>query len=293
MSKRTLIFGATLVGVVLLGYQSGFAQTALERISTLIGLQGKPIAASPARLSDHEVRELPQMTNQQQAERLLERAINHYEGAAEWIEKSVDGWRGSLKLTPQLNTLITSGLNAADLRVRACAIEIDLAALNLEKTPETVDNLILALESQRAAIFSNLWSLGLLGNRGVEPERVFQALLKYTRDGEVKVRYWAVEGLAYFGTDATVEPLLNIFRNDPSPEIRERAACSLAQSGMLRQSQRMKAVPALLNYLEDPAIDPTTHQWVLQALGDISGESLGDSVAAWRSWYSRQDVPAR
>jgi hypothetical protein len=50
--------------------------------------------------------------------------------------------------------------------------------------------------------------------------------------------------------DATIQPLLDIFRNDSSANIRERAACGLAQSGMLQQSQRMNAIPALLTYLE-------------------------------------------
>jgi HEAT repeat protein len=131
-----------------------------------------------------------------------------------------------------------------------------------------------------------LWLLGLLGNRGVEPDRVFQTLLKYTRDPDTRVRHWAVEGLGYLGTDAIIEPLLEIFRTDPSANIRERAACNLAQSGMLQQSQRMKAAPAFLNYLEDSSLDSTTHQWVIQALQDISGLRIGDDPAAWRRWYN-------
>jgi HEAT repeat protein len=120
----------------------------------------------------------------------------------------------------------------------------------------------------------------------VEPERIFQTLLKYTRDEDASIRHWAVEGLAYLGTDAVIEPLLEIFRGDPSADVRERAACSLAQSGMLQESQRMKTVPAFLNFLEDRTLDRTTHQWVLQALQDISGFRLGDDPAAWRQWYS-------
>lgn len=226
------------------------------------------------------------MTPQQQAERLLERATNHYEGAAEWIEKKADSWRGSLELAGSLNTLITSALNSNDLRVRAAAIEVDLAAYNVEKTSESVQRQIQLLESEEGDRVSPLWLLGLLGNRGVEPQRVFETLLKYTRDPQQNVRHWAVEGLGYLGTDATIEPLLEVFRTDPSADVRERAACSLAQSGMLQQSQRMKAAPAFLNYLEDASLDPTTHQWVLQALQDISGLRLGDDPGAWRRWYA-------
>ena len=226
------------------------------------------------------------MPPQQQAERLVERSINHYRGATSLIEEKVDAWRGSLKVAGELNTLLVSALNSNDLRVRAIAIEVYLAAYNVEKKPESVFGRIRMLEAGEGDAAMNLWLLGLLGNRGVEPDRTFQTLLRYTRDNQVRVRHWAVEGLAYLGTDATVEPLLDIFRNDPSAEVRERAACSLAQSGMLQQPQRMKAVPALLSQLSDRALDSTMHQWVLQALQDITGKRLGDDPAAWQSWYS-------
>jgi len=55
---------------------------------------------------------------------------------------------------------------------------------------------------------------------------------------------------------------------------------------MLQQSQRMKAVPALLTYLEDPTFDAANHQWVIQALQDISGQGIGDDPGAWRRWYA-------
>jgi HEAT repeat protein len=286
MGMRSFLLGGTLLGLGLIGYGSGLAQVAWQQVMSIIALPGKPVAASPPLLSEHELQALAQMTPQQQAERLLERAINHYEGATGWIARNVDAWRGSLQLTGRLQTLLTSALNANDLRVRAAAIEIDLAAYNVEKTPETVNQKIQVLQSGEDDRVTALWLLALVGNRGVEPERVFQTLLQYTRDPQTRIRYWAVEGLAYLGTDATIQPLLDIFRNDPSAEIRERAACGLAQSGMLQQSQRMKAMPAFLNYLEDATLDATMHQWALQALQDISGLRLGDDPAAWRRWYN-------
>jgi len=291
MGRRILVCGTALLVLMLASYRTGFAQIAFERVLSFIALEGKPVPASPARLSEHEVQELSAMTPQQQAERLLERAINHYEGATELIAGRADAWRGSLELAGQLNTLITSALNANDLRVRAAAIEIDLAAYNVEKTSENVFSRIQILESREGDRISALWLLGLLGNRGVEPERVFQTLLRYTRDDDASTRHWAVEGLGYLGTDAVVEPLLDIFRSDPSADVRERAACSLAQSGMLQESQRMRAVPAFLNLLEDATLDRTPHQWVLQALQDISGLRLGDDPAAWQQWYRSHAGP--
>jgi HEAT repeat protein len=261
---------------------------AWQQVLSFIALQGKPITASPPLLSEHEIQALDQMTPQAQAERLLERAINHYEGATEWIDKKVDSWYGSLEPAGQLNTLLTSAFSSNDLRVRAAAIEIDLAAYNVKKTPDSVTTRIQTLESGEGDRITALWQLGLLGNRGVEADRIFPVLLRYTRDSDPSIRHWAVEGLAYLGTDAIIEPLLEIFRSDPSADVRERAACSLAQSGMLQQSQRMKAAPAFLNYLEDRSFDATMHQWVLQALEDISGQRLGDDPTAWRRWYNNR-----
>ncbi len=114
---------------------------------------------------------------------------------------------------------------------------------------------------------------------------VASILLSSIHDDNVNIRYWAVEGLAHLGTDETIEPLLQILHDDPSPLIRERAACSLAQSGMLNESQRRSAVPRLFDYADDASLDEETRKWVFQALRDITGQNLPHEVAAWREWY--------
>jgi HEAT repeat protein len=101
----------------------------------------------------------------------------------------------------------------------------------------------------------------------------------------VNVRYWAVEGLSYLASDEVIAPLLVIFHDDPSPMIRERAACGLAQSGMLNRDQRRTAIPRLLDYAEDASLDADTHKWVYQALRDITGRTLPHDANAWRQWY--------
>ena len=68
--------------------------------------------------------------------------------------------------------------------------------------------------------------------------------------------------------------------------IRERAACGLAQSGMLSEKQRRSAVPRLLDFADDASLDAETHKWVFQALRDITGQSLPHDAAAWKSWYN-------
>jgi hypothetical protein len=132
-----------------------------------------------------------------------------------------------------------------------------------------------------------LWALGAIANRGIETERVVQILTSYLHDPDEDSRRWAVEGLALVGTNSTILPLLRTMRDDPSPLVRERAACSLAESGMLTHEQRLSAIPELLNYTDDPSLDAQTRAWAFQALGDITGQRLPSDTAAWRSWYGK------
>ena len=65
-------------------------------------------------------------------------------------------------------------------------------------------------------------------------------------------------------------------------------SCSLAQSGMLTSEARMLAVPDLLEFSDDPALDRQTQKWVFQALRDITGQVLPNESEAWRDWWWRQ-----
>jgi HEAT repeat protein len=281
-----LLFGA-IVLVLALTLDTKTAQAAWDGIAQFIGLKGKPAPASANVLSEHEIEVLDRMPPQSQAQLLLERSINHYSGANDQIAARVDSWRGKIQLDRQLNSLFTTAINSDDLRVRAAGIEIDLAARDLEKNPATIERLESdARFGEQGPRANALWDIGLLGNRSVEPDRAANILLASIHDNNVNVRYWAVEGLAYLGTNETINGLLEILHNDPSPMIRERAACGLAQSGMLSQEQRRSAVPKLLDFADDPALDAQTHEWVFQALRDITGKSLPRDPAAWRSWYN-------
>lgn len=282
-----------MVVVVLAGVFLVFtptARAAWQEIAQFLSLQGKPEPVSANVLSEHEIEGLDSMEPQSQAQLLLERSINHFRGANDEIAHRVNGWRGNIKLDDRLNGLFTTALNSDDLRVRAAAIEIDIAARDLEKSVATVDRLEDAARNGEQGPRANaLWDIGLLGNRGVDPQRAAQILLASIHDDNVNIRYWAVEGLSYLGTDEVVGPLLDVFRNDPSPMIRERAACGLAQSGMLSERQRRSAVPRLLDYAEDAGLDPETHKWVFQALRDITGQSLPHEASAWRNWFNSGD----
>jgi HEAT repeat protein len=248
---------------------------------------GRAQRASANVLSEHHTEALDAMSPQAQAEFLLERAINRYQGANEQIVARADQWRGKITLNPRLNALFMTALNSDDLSVRAASIELNLAALNVEKSSVTVDGLEPdARHGEQGPRANALWRIGLLGNRGVDPARAFEILMSSLHDPNVNVRYWAVEGLAYLGTHETIAPLLTVFHDDESPVIRERAACSLAQSGMLDATQRMTAVPPLLDFAEDQSLDELTRSWVYQALRDITGQTLPHNATAWRKWYA-------
>ena len=282
------ILFAVAAGILLAVFcATGNARAAFDQVTRLLSLQGKPQPASPAILSEHEIAKLDGESPQRQAELLLERAVNHYEGANDQISMRVEGWWGKLKLTPHFNSLITTALNSNDLRVRAAAVELDLPAMGAVKTPATVERLAQKAENgPRSQRVWALWELGLLGNRGVVPERVNEILVSQISDSDPEVRHWAVEGLAYLGTNETIAPLLQAFHDDPSPMVRERAACSLAQSGMLTQEQRQSVIPHLLDYADDASLDAQTHGWVYQALRDITGQNLPNDSGSWRNWYS-------
>ncbi len=287
---RLPVLTAALLIAATVFLETDSAHAAWEQISRILSLTGKPERVSANVLSEHEIEALDKMPSQSQAELLLERSVNHFSGANEQIAARVGGWRGVIKLDDRLRNLFMTGLNSDDLRVRAAAIEVDIAARNLEKTSATVDRLEPDAESGEQGPRANaLWDIGLLGNRGIEQERAARILLSSIHDSNINIRYWAVEGLAYLGTDEVIAPLLEVLHDDSSPMIRERAACGLSQSGMLGEKQRRTAVPKLLDYAEDPALDSQTREWVFQALRDITGVTLPHEASAWRNWYRSSD----
>ena len=280
-----LAAAAFLLGSIAAG--SGSLRAAWEPIARFVSLQDAPRPASANVLSEHEISALDDMPAQSQAELLLERAINHYRGANDQIAARVNRWRGRITLGDRLHNLFITAINSDDLTVRVAGIEVDIAARNLTKDAATVDRLEpVARFGEQGPRANALWDLALVGNRGVEPDRVAAILLSSLHDENVNIRYWAVEGLAYLASDAAIAPLLDVFHDDESAMIRERAACGLAQSGMFSAEQRRTAVPRLLDFAQDGALDDQTRTWVFQALRDITGQSLPHDGTLWRQWYA-------
>jgi hypothetical protein len=225
------ILAALLIGALLaVPFGTGKMRGAGEAIFKFLMSQGG-IERGSSSAFDRQTSKAGRTRSQHQAELLLQQAVNGDTNANDVIASEVESWRGRLQLTPKLNSLIDTALNAGDPRVRVSGIEADLAAVALAKTPESADRLIAQAASgpQDQRIWA-LWTLGLLGNRDVERKRISQFLIDQLHDPNPAIRQWTVEGLSYLGTDETIDPLLRTLHDDVSPTVRERAACALARS---------------------------------------------------------------
>jgi HEAT repeats len=278
--------------LVILLLASGVLGWALpSQLGIVLQLVGQRIPVSSGKLSEHDLEEIHGLPAEAQALRLLEKAVNHYAGAAEEIERRLDEWRGKMQPNKELESLTGTAYFSNDLRVRAMALEIWLARDNVQKTPEAVDALIAEAGAPDGRQYYRLSTLGILGNRGVEPDQVLRTLLVYVRDPSSDTRAAAINGLGLLGTEGTVVPLLERLRWDASADLRERAACNLADSGMLTREMRQEAVPELIRYAQDGSLDAATRKWVFQALREIAGVNLPDDGNAWAQWHKAQ--PAR
>jgi hypothetical protein len=221
---------------------------------------------------------------QERAERALELAINRYAGAAEYVIATAPGWRGQIAASERLAALIETALSAPRIEIRMAAYETYLAQFGLDKTSAQVDALLARLrEDPQGAGPWALWSLAMIGARGVERERVFAELLLATRVDDDTLRRWAVDALARLGGVEVIEPLLQLATDDRSALIQERAFCGLAASGTLHLAERYEALPGLLRIAADPQRSAQQHAWSYQALREISGLYDGaETPAAWQ-----------
>ena len=284
---RRLKLAATLLGalVVFAVIQPGTLRAAWARIASIMGMDNSQPPVTLNDLPPDFIPRIDALAAQQQAEFLMQQSIDHSPAAALLVPRYSKAWLGKVSLTPELTGTLGTALNANDLRVRAAAIEVYLAANKVPKTASSAQHLSRVIDTNPAGRPWALWMLGALGNRGIEPEKALGKLSNYIHDSDEQTRYWTVEGLAQLGTDGTVAPLLDAFRNDPSADIRERAASSIAHTGMLDRRQRFTAVPSLIEMAQDPALSSSAKNWVYQALADITNERLGHDPTVWREWW--------
>ena len=242
-------------------------------------------AASAGILSPHEREAIAQMAPQQQAERLVERSISRYTGALDELRRLLPEWFGKIHTKGSLQTLLLAAENSSDLEVREAAMDVYLAAFSLEKSEATAERLRIELEAGKHRPW-NVWALSVLGGRGVGTEQALRTLERLRHDDDVQVRNWVAAGFSLLGRDEGIPFLVEMFAQDPSMMVRERAACGLAEGGLFRREQRQLAIPGLMNLIADGSANPEVRKWYFQALREITGKDFGESPAEWQSWWA-------
>jgi len=185
------------------------------------------------------------MRPQFRAEAVLQMAINGYDGATDYAIAKAQSWRDEVEPTATLQAMLDTAMSSPRIEVRMAAVEVALAQSNLGKTPAQVDELIAKLRDNPGEYDAwALWSLGAIGARGVERERIFGELLAATSGADAGGRADAVNALAVFGGAEVVEPLLAVAAGDTDPGVQERAFCGLAHRRRCTSPSAKRRCPA-------------------------------------------------
>lgn len=224
---------------------------------------------------------------QQQAEELMARALEHDSAALEAIAQRSSAWVGHVQETDNLRQLDDRARYADDLRVRRSEADLELTLDGWTKTPNSVDALIGLAKSDPDSRPQALYCLGILAGDGVAAERAYPFILDTARNNpDPTARQWATEGLRFVGTDAALDELFEMFTQDPSFAVRDRAGCDISDCGIFELKQRFRLVPRLIDLVSDSHENPQMRDWSFTALRTITGENLPSDAAAWRSWYN-------
>lgn len=286
-ARRASLAAAFAGGVLLLPTPLPAQSVPGEIAGHNLPVPGEPVEGTTANLSEVEAELVAGLPPQGQAERLLQYAISHHVGATDDLKIRVKTWRGVITMTPVLGTLLDVARNGGDLRVRAAAIEIELAVFGIGTTAAQVESLLRQTAANPSDARQAIYILGLLANRGVETERIHDELRALTRSELEVVRYQAYAAIANIGTDETVADLVHAFHHDASSLVRiDAGGCGLAHCGMLTRAQRMIAVPGLIEMAADKNVGPRDRSYAFRALREITDETLPDNDRLWRDWYA-------
>ena len=266
--------------VIALAVMFGFAAFSLRFILAPSGTAAKGRSRNAAAL---RVNNSP---TQRQAEQLLERSVQHDEGALQQFEQNVGGWTGQLKFTSEMKRLEERSRFSKDLRVREANADLNLAIEGWQRNEQAVDELRQRAETDKGYRARAYYFLGMEGGRGVATEKVFAYLRdRALHDQDAVARQWAVEGLRFFKTDEALDVLYQSFTTDPNPAVRDRAGCNLSDCGIFTRAQRIRFVPKLIELSGDPSISAQMRNWVFMALNEITDAHVMANAEAWRNWY--------
>ena len=238
-------------------------------------------------LTDADVPRVLALPPQDQAEELFARLIGHDERALEVFGQQFDGWIGRVNQSDRLSQLLQRAQFSKDLRVRLAHIDMSLALQGFHENQQAADALMNRATSDPQYRSWAVFYLGMLAARGVDYDRIHQALLNYARnDKDPSVRQWAVEGLRFLGKDEVLDELYTSFTEDPSMQVRDRAGCNLADCGIFTRKQRMRMVPKLIDLAADPKTNAQTRSWSCLALQEITDANVPADALAWNRWYA-------
>jgi len=238
-------------------------------------------------LTDADITRVLSQPPQAQAEELFERLISHDERALELFGQQVDGWIGRINQSDRTSQLLQRAQFSKDLRVRLAHVDMSLALQGFHENQLAVDSLMNRASTDPQYRAWAVFYLGMLAARGVDYDRIHQALLNYARnDKDPSVRQWAVEGLRFLAKDEVLDELFTSFTEDPSMKVRDRAGCNVADCGIFTRKQRMRMVPKLIDLAADSKTSAQMRSWAFLALQEITDANAPADALAWNRWYA-------
>jgi hypothetical protein len=238
-------------------------------------------------LTDADVTRVLALPPQAQAEELFERLIGRDERALELFGQQFDGWIGRVNQSDRLSQLLQRAQFSKDLRVRLAHVDMSLALQGFHENQQAADSLMNRASTDPQYRAWALFYLGMLAARGVDYDRIHQALLNYARnDKDPNVRQWAIEGLRFLAKDEVLDELFTSFTEDPSMKVRDRAGCNISDCGIFRRKQRMRMVPKLIDLAADARTNPQMRSWSFLALQEITDANVPADALAWNRWYA-------
>ena len=246
----------------------------------------KRVFAGP--MTDADAARITASPAQDQAEELLERAIEHDSRALELFEQNVEGWLGKINMSDRMRQLEYRSEYSSDLRVRYANADINLTLEGWQKNEQAADLLIERAKTDPRYRAAAVYYLGMLAGRGVAYDKIHPVLLNYAKfDRDPVVRQWAVEGMRYLGKDEALDELWVSFTHDPAMHVRDRAGCNISDCGNFTRRQRMRMVPKFLELLQDSSATPQMRGWCFMALREITEANVPNDPQAWQDWYGK------
>lgn len=186
-----------------------------------------------------------------------------------------------------MSQLLQRAQFSKDLRVRLAHVDMSLALQGFHENQQAADSLMNRASTDPQYRSWAVFYLGMLAARGVDYDRIHQALLNYARnDKDPSVRQWAVEGLRFLAKDEVLDELYTSFTEDPSMNVRDRAGCNIADCGIFTRKQRMRMVPKLIDLAADAKTNAQMRSWSLMALQEITDANVPAEALSWNRWYA-------